>query len=119
MQSFIQRPSTRFVFILSTLAIIIFLAVSCAQMSQPKKPSVDPALAMVIPATLLESPSVSVEPVAPKPAIKTITDEQEIKSDRSARTAGNDSLLDSLIHPFAYEALKRREDRARNDPDFA
>lgn len=38
--------------------------------------------------------------------------------DKQAR-ASTDSLFDSLLRPFLYEAQKRREDRARKDPEFA
>jgi hypothetical protein len=108
-----QHP-VQFVSVLGSIAIIFFLAVSCGQGPAPRPP-IDSPVALIAPAILPDVPGVIPDPV---PAInpKTTQDEKEPKADRPTRSA-NESLFDSLMRPFTYEAQIRREDRARKEPD--
>ncbi len=78
-------------------AIVVFFASRAAAPSEPIPQRAD-----------------SQAPPAVLPPSPTLNDDVVDKQSK----ASADSLFDSLMRPFLYEAQKRREDRARKDPEF-
>ncbi len=103
MKSF-QSKFIRALSLLAAGAILLALAVSYAQApAAPSAEIVEPVTATAI------APTASVVQSLEQP------DELVDKSGSRAK----DSLFDSMMRPFLYEALKRRDDRAKKDPEFA
>lgn len=110
-----HQHSVRFVSALSAIAIIFFLAISCGR-APANDAAVSSTTALIAPSALSEAPRTD-PAVVPIIKPQTTETEKETKVDRASRTA-SESLFDSLLRPFLYEAQIRREDRARKEPDY-
>lgn len=116
MRSIPRHNPSRAVVLLGTIAIIFFIAVSCS-VPRPAPPS-QPALAAIVrvmPPEPLPALPTSVAPASPTQS----SEDEDLKADRTAHASSTDSLFDSLLRPFAYDAQGRRDDRARKEPDYA
>lgn len=114
--------------------IVLFCAASCTSGTLPTpsglppastEPSYAEAQTFVtptppsLPSPPTEASQVDVQPsVTPtRPAITSSNEIKELGDNK--HLIRNDSLFETLIKPFANEAQKRREDRAKKDPEYA
>lgn len=95
----VLRASRGRVIVLFALAAIVVFSYFASRAGAPVEPN--PPRADSQPPAVLPPPSTLKEDVADKQT-----------------KASADSLFDSLLRPFLYEAQKRREDRSRKDPEF-
>ncbi len=97
----------KFVKIASLLAGVTLLAlvVACAQAPATPTPAPPEPTVVATPTATLEAT------VAKSPK-----QEADVLDKNGART--KDAIFDSLMRPFFYESLKRRGERAKNDPEF-
>jgi LCP family protein required for cell wall assembly len=86
--------------------MLLALVVGCAQAPQ----------ASPTPAPAQPEPTATATPTATLEAAKPPRQETDIIDKNGART--KDTIFDSLMRPFFYESLRRRGERAKNDPEF-
>lgn len=101
----LQYIFTRTALSLAASSLIMLSAVACTQAPATPAPQVPERVTV---ATVTATPDVSVSQAAP---VDDVVDKNEPRA--------KDTIFDSLMRPFYYESLKRREERAKNDPDFA
>lgn len=85
--------------------ILLALSVACAQ-------------APITPTPALPLPEITVTPtLAVNASVVQRNQTDDVVEKNAVRS--KDSMFDSLMRPFYYESLKRREDRSRKEPDYA
>lgn len=91
---------------LAVASMVLAFAVACAQAPATPTPQLPEPAAVLTPTVVIEASL----------AQPTTMPNDDVIDKSGARV--KDTMFDSLMRPFFYESLKRRAERAKNDPEF-